>query len=63
MTTLDDFSEAQPTEYRFLPKSWILDKVRPSYGPVEYFSNIFISGKNVAFFVQKMQADHNLNRL
>ena len=31
-------------------------KVRSRYGPLAYFSDIFISGKN-------MQADHNLNGL
>ena len=35
-------------------------KVRSSYGPLAYFSDIIISGKNVVFSVQ---ADHNLNEL
>ena len=38
-------------------------KVRSSYGPPAYFSDIFISGKNVVFSAQNMQADDNLNGL
>ena len=30
-------------------------KVRSSYGPLAYFSDIFISGKNVVFSVQKLE--------
>ena len=49
-------------------------KVRSSYGPLAYFSDIFISGKNVVFSVNNIfarnenisknkQADHNMNGL
>ena len=33
----------------------IFSKVRSSYGPLAYFSDIFISGKNVVFSAQKRQ--------
>ena len=32
-----------------------LTNVRSSYGPLAYFSDIFISGKNVVFSVHKYQ--------
>ena len=54
----------------------LIDKVLSSYGPPAYFSNIFISGKNIVLAVQKrqhlcqkwkhqknLQSDHNLNGL
>ena len=41
-----------------------LCKIRSSYGPFAYFSDIFISGKNVAVYLSsEMQVDNNLNRL
>ena len=35
-----------------------LDKVRSSYGSLAYFSDIFISGKNVVFSVQNENAEY-----
>ena len=44
-----------------------LQALKSSYGPLIYFSDIFISGKNVVIFARNentyRKADHNLSRL
>ena len=42
---------------------WIVTKVRSSYGPLAYFSDNFISGKNVVFSAQEIFNDHSIRRI
>ena len=41
----------------------IVTKVRSSYGPLAYFSDNFISGKNVVFSAQEIFNDHSIRRI
>ena len=52
--------------FNYLSRATHTAKVRSSYGPLAYFSYIFISGKNVAFSVTQCyftiyNFDSNLN--